>query len=449
MIAWLLGASLALAQSDGLWLNDVLASVEASHPLLDAERAGLDVAQARQRSAAGAFDPALAAGAGRQVGEYSTQSLSVKSPLGTAWGGSVSVGWERGVGTFDPYEGALKTAPMGEWVAGVDLPLLRDAWTDARRASLRASRQGVTMAGATVEARRLDLLRSGGSRWVDWVRAGQGLAIARRMLKVAEDRDRAFSVQESLGDAAMFLVLDNRRLVIERRDRLVVAERALEQAAIALSVSLRDADGKPIVPSESALPRDFEPASGIFFDDPTAVALAGRPELRRLDAAAEQLEIQRRLMGNQALPALDLRAKYYRPLEEGYDEQIDVGVVAEWFVPARKARADGAAARAGRVKLLEERRFAQDLVQADVNDALSAVRTAVQRVEVARELVAMAREVERLERERFVLGDSNLIFVNQRELATADAELALIDAIAGTHRATLDLRWATATLAAP
>ena len=68
---------------------------------------------------------------------------------------------------------------------------------------------------------------------------------------------------------------------------------------------------------------------------------------------------------------------------------------------------------------------------------------------VARRLVDTAREVEAGERAKFELGDSNLIFANQRELATADAELVLLDAIAAAHRARIDVAWAAGDLTSP
>ena len=90
-----------------------------------------------------------------------------------------------------------------------------------------------------------------------------------------------------------------------------------------------------------------------------------------------------------------------------------------------------------------------DRVTADVRDAESAWEAASQRVAVARELVDTARKVEEGERTRYELGDSNLIFVNQREVATADAEAALVEAVAAAHRARVDLTWAMGALGEP
>lgn len=58
-------------------------------------------------------------------------------------------------------------------------------------------------------------------------------------------------------------------------------------------------------------------------------------------------------------------------------------------------------------------------------------------------------EVPEGERRRFDLGDSNLIFVNQREIAAAEAQVARVDAWADAQKAGVDLRWAQAALASP
>jgi cobalt-zinc-cadmium efflux system outer membrane protein len=432
-----------------LGLEDVWSSVQATHPLLEAARTRAVAAGQERVAAAGALDPVLSGRVASQLGQYDTQSAGVKAPLGTWWGADLSAGWQRGVGTFDDYEGALKTVDAGEWVLGFDVALLRDAWTDRKRATLRVAGQGVTVVDAEVRQRELELLRTAGQRWTDWEAAGQRLRIAARLLAIAEDRDRAFATQEALGEVPPLVRLDNQRLVLERRERLVQARRAFEQAAIELATWLRDGDGRTLVPAEEQLFDSFEPPAPLTGDDRVERAWAQRPELVRLRAQLGQLDVERRLQANQALPALDVVGKSYLPLDDKYEDEVELGVVAEWTALARTARARREVADANLTRVEAELAFARDRIEADVRDAESAARAADGRVSVARELVATARAVEDGERTKFQLGDSNLIFVNQREIATADAEALLVDAIAAAHRARVDLAWATADLGAP
>ena len=92
----------------------------------------------------------------------------------------------------------------------------------------------------------------------------------------------------------------------------------------------------------------------------------------------------------------------------------------------------------------EQARFAQDRVGADVADAVSEVDAARQRVVVVRREVELAAQLEAAERRRFDAGDSTLLFVNLREVATAEARIREVDALADVHRAAASLRAAMA-----
>lgn len=435
--------------AEPLLVADVWSSVQSTHPLLTSARTRLSIAEDERVAAAGALDPVLSGRAMTQVGEYDLWTVGVKTPLSTVWGADLSAGWQRGVGTFDPYEGALKTAEPGEWVLSFDVALLRDAWTDRRRATRLVAGRGIDVADAELRQRELELLRAAGQRWIDWESAGQRYRIAGRVLTLAEDRDRRFSKQQELGEVSEFVRLDNLRLVLERRERRVQALRSFEQATIELSTWLRDADGRPLLASEEYLLSPFEAPGPPPDGDRVEQALMARPELVRLTAQLDQYVVERRLQSNQALPALDVVGKASLPLDPEYYEEYEVGVVAEWTALARTARARRDVADTQVDRIEAELAFARDRVTADVRDAESAWEAASQRVAVARELVDTARKVEEGERTRFELGDSNLIFVNQREVATADAEAALVEAVAAAHRARVDLTWAMGALGEP
>ena len=70
-----------------------------------------------------------------------------------------------------------------------------------------------------------------------------------------------------------------------------------------------------------------------------------------------------------------------------------------------------------------------------MQDALSALRAAQAVLDVVTEEVAVARELEGLERDRFALGDSTQFLVNLRELASADAALREVRALADYQKA--------------
>lgn len=85
-------------------------------------------------------------------------------------------------------------------------------------------------------------------------------------------------------------------------------------------------------------------------------------------------------------------------------------------------------------------------MRADVQDALSALRAAQAVLDVVTEEVAVARELEGLERDRFALGDSTQFLVNLRELASADAALREVRALADYQKALVGVSSATGRL---
>ena len=134
---------------------------------------------------------------------------------------------------------------------------------------------------------------------------------------------------------------------------------------------------------------------------------------------------------------LDVIGEGTVPLD-GEKRAWKLGAQTDWTIGARPARGRLEAARAGLARLDEERTFARDRVDADVLDAASALDAARARLGVVSTLTGVAARVAEAERARFAIGDSNLIFVNQREIAVAEAELLVIDATLAACRGWVD-----------
>jgi outer membrane protein TolC len=432
-----------LARADSLRPQDVWLSVEATHPLLDAQRARVSGAEFERIAAAGALDPVVGADAFAAGGAYAwtSQSAGVKVPL-TVWGGDAKLEWRRGVGDFAAYDEGLETSEPGEVVVGFDLPLLRDAWTDRKRTTLRRAARDVDIATAELDLRRLDLQRAASHRYWDWVGAGARVAVATELLRLAEARDRAFGTQVELGEVAPLVREDSRRLVLERSERVIQAHRSFEQAQIELSMFLRDGEGRPARPPLERVPATIAPPPRPI-DVPAAADRAAelRPELSRFDASIAQADVELRLAANQLLPAVDLYGEGALGLGDD-DDQWKVGATVDGSALLRAARGRRGSTRALRDRLVAERAFAVDRVRADVVDAASALEAALARVATIESLVETARVVAEGERARLAIGDSNLIFVNQREIAEADARALRIDAAVAAWKAEADWWWA-------
>lgn len=449
----LMGAAVAMlirnaGAAEPVQLAEVLASIEHHFPLIEAARREAAAADAEVTSARGAFDPLVRARLdGAPLGAYQNGrfDLLLEAPT-PAWGTSFFTGYRASFGKLADYDGKLETNQYGEVRAGFSIPLLRNGPIDRRRANLTRAELGVPLAQTGVKQAQIEAVRAGSFRYWEWVAAGQRLHVAEALLTLAETRDVA--TQESIrrGDLARIDRVDNQRTMLNRRGAVVAATRALQAAAIELSLYLRDARGQPLLPDPSRLPAELpapdrgSPVRTLFASpQETAALVKNRPEVERLRLQREQLRVERDWAKNQTLPAVDLLAMVSQDFGPGNDLRgqtvIEGGISLDIPTANRVARGRKQAAEAAVARVDALARMTQDRIQAEISDAHSAIEAAIQRVRLAQDEVQLARKVEEAERTRFVLGDSNILFVNLREQTTAEASLREIEARLDYHRA--------------
>lgn len=434
----------------------VLAAVERWLPALQKAEQDLRAAEADVTTASGAFDLTLRADAAVERGFYDNETVRIggEQPL-AGQGLTIFGGYRLGRGLYAPYDGKAQTLSQGEFAAGVTMPLLRDRAVDARRTDQRLAALGVDMAAASLQRQRLTAYRDALLRYWDAVAAAEQWRVQSALLQLAEQRDRQLDDSIRLGQVAAIERTDNARAVRQRRAALVAARRALEFQVIELSLFLRDAAGRPWRVDDEALSL---PAHEVAADVPdeaqlTTEALERRPEMQALAARRAQVAASQALARNAALPQLNLFSDIARDAGTGPASRagasLRTGVT--FALPVQRRRALGQAARleATLGGLDEEMRFAADRIRADVQDALSAWRAANEALAAIREEVAVARELEALERDRFALGDSTQFMVNLRELATADAALREVRAVADRHKALAAIEAASGRLLGP
>lgn len=434
-----------------LSLGEVLRSVAAEHPQLEAADERVRGAEAAELAARGSFDPQLRArGLWAPFGGYPNGRMDVEIRQATPlWGLQVYGGWRLGRGVFAPYDYRAKTASAGEVRAGVTLPLWQGGPIDRRRADIRIAATGRDLAGAEREAKAVELERAAARAYWSWVLAGLRCEVSRHLLGLAERRDAGLRRQIEAGSVPEVEGLDNRRAVLEREVRLVAAERSLQQAALELARHLRDGRGKIAAPEPSRLPAAL-PEPGPPPPDPEAMveeAWQRRPDLQAMSLRREVAGVERKLAGNRAAPRIDLEAFVAKdmgrvdPADRALlPAEFAAGVTVEVPLALRQLRGESRRAEAELRRIDADLRFLRDVIATEVRDAHGAMLAAYQRVGLARAQVEAARALAEAERTRFQRGDGTLLFVNLREQAEAEAEVLELEALADYHRAAVDLR---------
>lgn len=436
-----------------LRLEQVVQSALQSFPALMASSRRRDMASGEKLAAEGGFDTIIKMYSRSSLaGEYQNENVDVGFEQPTEyWGTTFFGGYRRGTGKYPVYEGKSATATDGEFRAGIMIPLWRNRDIDRRRATLAQAELNQIIASHEYDQQLLELERQATYRYWDWVLAGRRVDMAKHLLQIAEARNANLAERIRLGDLPAIDADENQRSVLERKERLVAAERALEQAAIQLSLYLRTPEGETMMPEPQDLPPGFPKAREHRhrkLDDLMDEAIGKRPEIKRLETQIRHAQIESRLAQNQRLPAIDFTISGAQDFGISQSSlvnrsEIYAGFSIDMPVQQRVAEGRSISAEANISRLMSELQLAEDRIHNEIRDAVSAINAAFRRTRLADEQRHIALRLEEGEKTRYSLGESNLMLVNLRELASGDAGLTYADALNSYHRALADYRFAS------
>lgn len=436
-----------------LRLEQVIQSALQSFPAVLAASKRREMASGEKLAAEGGFDTIIKMYSRSSLaGQYQNENVDVGFEQPTEyWGATFFGGYRRGVGKYPVYEGKSETATDGEVRAGVLVPLWRNRDIDRRRANLAQSDLNQLIAGHEYDQQLLELERQATYRYWDWVLAGRRAEIARHLLQVAKDRNDGLKDRIHLGDLPAIDATENQRAVVERQERVVAAERSLEQAAIQLSLFLRTPEGETLLASEEDLPQGFPKAREHHhrpLEELIEDALLQRPEIKRLETQIRHAQIESQLVQNQRMPAVDLTISGAQDFGISQSNLVNrsefyAGVIIDMPVQQRVAEGKGIAAEANISRLMADRQLAEDRVRNEIRDSVSAIKAAFKRIGLADQQQSLANQLEEGEKTKYSLGESNLMLVNLRELASGDASMIYADALNSYHRALADFRFSS------
>jgi outer membrane protein, heavy metal efflux system len=440
-------AEMTATKTSTLTLDNVVSAAKKSFPGLLATEQRKQVAAGELTAAEGGFDTLLKAqNRWSIVGLYENQNneVSLEQPT-KLWGTTFFGGWRRGVGDYPVYEGKSQTTDSGEARIGVNVPLWRNRDIDRRRASLQQAEWGQLIAGHEYEQALIEATRMASYRYWDWVLAGQRLIVAKHLLHIAEQRDKGIRERVAAGDIPEFEALDNQRAIIERQERVVAAQRLLEQSAIQLSLYWRDDAGQPQLPTDQQLPEHFPDSDSIktlSVAEAMQTSLNQRPEPQRLELQTKQTQTELELQQNQRAPAVDLTVSAANDIGNSREKiirnELYVGLNIDFPLQQRVATGRAKAAAANVRRLTLDRQLQDERIAAEVKDVFSALSALQKRLSLSADQLNAAEQLAEGEKTRFDLGESTLLFVNLREIAKGDAALQYAEATASLFRSYAD-----------
>jgi HAE1 family hydrophobic/amphiphilic exporter-1 len=382
-------------------------------------------------------------------------------------------------------------------------PLFRGREIDVERRQILLARETADLTDAQLARVLIEQLTLVEQAYWDLVFATRNLEVQVAAVEQARAQVASNERQVQAGTLAPIDVIEAQTQLANFQLSAAAAQQTLTEAENRLKIFMLTARtapewDRPLVPAEPA----DRPAPALSLEDATRAALARRPELTELEAVRAQNDIDRRFFGDEARPQVDIVGNYSlsglagaplagtgNPLGGGTDAALlarlnelslragldplaspppTTGTSVPTFlsggygqslsnivsgrfptvllqlqvgIPLTNRTAEANFARTGIIgtRIRRQRQQLEQLIEAEVRNALEAVQTSQARLAAAAAARRNALEQYQSEQRRFEAGLSTVFFVLQRQTA-------LVTAQAQELRARADLNQAAALL---
>jgi outer membrane protein TolC len=457
-----------------LTIDEVLARIELTHPLLQATGAERTKARAKILKALGAWEPTV-----HNITEaerYEVWNVTTGNPINTVpatrtggfndtklevghpWGFTVHGGIRNGIGDRATLHGVALIPdmqlfyPQQQILVGGSFKLLRGLMINDEYAQFQQAELAGPQAEIKVAQKRQDLYLAGAVQYWEWQVAVKQAEIVKRALAVAEDRAVQVEGLAKGGRVAPLDVIEVNQEVQRRQEAAIAAQRKVEYEQYKLSLFLWE-NNEPVTPRSEWAP-EFDGKTPVPTEQEIAAykveAKEDRPEVRDLYIEARMNNIDIKLAKNHLVPKLDLEGGQTDAATDwvvgiGYR----VGLHFEMPLFQREGRGKVMGAEVQQQQLALKQQYAEQQVNLDVDNWLSAIVRARDRVKAASESLRLAKTLEEGERKRFNLGASTVLFVNLRERNVVEAAYQLYRAQADYTIAGGGMLWARGVLSKP
>lgn len=426
----------SVSPEEALLLSEVVLSVRNYFPMLQSAYLERQRTAGDQLAAWGEFDTKAKAYTENQpLGFYENYQHGAGLVQPRYRGGEFFSGYRIGRGFFEPWYQERQTNDGGEFKVGFDIPLVRDHEIDQRRADLWRATYDRQLAEPDIRQQMIAFVFDATVAYWTWVAAGQQYRIGDAALDLADRRNRQIERRVEEGDLGKPALADNERAIAQRRAKLLDRERKLRQAAVKLSLFVREGDTRPVIPEDEWLPP--MPKVTPYDRDQLAAdiqtAILQRPELVALDTLYRRTRVDLAEAINETLPVLDAVVNASQDVGrrtsskgDKSELELEAGLVFEMPLQQRKGRGKAQSARAKLRQLEIKRQFTVEKIATEVQAAAAALEAAYGRVQQTLQAVKLAEQLAQIEQRKFELGESDLLSVFFREQFAIEAADELV-----------------------
>jgi HAE1 family hydrophobic/amphiphilic exporter-1 len=456
-----------------LMLKDALELALSNNLDLQIERTNTVLTRSQYRQTFGAWDPILGyrpglaydvtptgnvlqAPDGRLVDRNFTNNFAFQQRLpwhGTRFDATFS---NARFSTTNPFVG-LNPFVQSQLNLTVTQPLARGFKIDNDRNEIRLRRKNIDIAEADYELRVIDIVTRVQNAYWDLVAARQDVEVKQQSVELARDQYERSKRQIAAGALAPVELSAAAAELERRQDTLYTAIGVVTEVENLLKTLLAGGRDNTIwddelVPLES---QPVEPPEVSELKGLVASAVERRPELKNLRLRTEANGYNKELAKNQLMPAVNLSAGYIstglagavstapplfpgfvnnppRELVGGFGSAVgnlfggnyssyQAGIQIDWNIRNRGAQETLVQANLNERNLTLQRARTEQAIEAEVRNALQALRTAEQRIKAADVSIQAAKEKLDSEQRLFDTGESTNFLVLTRQNEYADS----------------------------
>lgn len=421
-----------------LGYKDFLRQLE-NHPVAKQASIQTELGEANLRLQSAVTDPYVQASYGDKAyddKDYYTKS-SFKLALPTAIGAEFYMGYVENLGPqVDP---EIVTTDVGQYQAGVNLPIGPDLIFNERRLAIQQAKNLVDAAEAERRIRLNELYFRASLAYLNWSLADQLVEVQASALELAVEQFNFVKSVFQGGDRPAIDTVEAFLQVQTRTFQLLEAERMLNGSEILISNFLWDPEGNMVRLAENISPEslaDFDPfieiaqdSFSIWRDD----IVHSHPLLLQNRLEIKNLELKRRTVLSSAVPQLDLK---YGVLTPGLsndalgdlginDRMLSVGIKYPLLIRKQRSKLS-----LNKLKTIEKaydldvksngltNKMDQNIMEFGINSS---------QAQLYERMVQNFDRLLRAERVKFASGESSAFLLNSRENKLFEAQVKSLE----------------------
>lgn len=425
----------SFANDKPLTLDIVLKSTREYFPDVLNALDKIEKSQAKVQAARGSFDLNFNSELNNRVEGYydgDDFDMVLEKPL-QFLNSKIYMGHRRSENTFPIYEGKTDTLDQGESRIGFQLSLWRNRDIDPKRLKLRNSKLKLDQSRQSFIAKENEVLKKASKAYWNWHAKGHIYRINVDLLAIMEKLQAAVRAKIKQGELARIYETENLQYIMKRRSDVLKTKQEFQEAALLLSLFLRDNKGLPLIVTEKVLPEKTEMESDFklkTFQSDLKRVVRMSPKLINLDLKTKEAENDILNAENALAPRFDLKVEVSKDQGNGSEtlQQEEQKVMLQLDIPIERNLGNGLVNQ-NKVKrkiLKRQRQFEEDNLSVKLKKIYTRFGTFKQVIENTQKEVEFAKTLQVAERRKFAQGTSDFFLVNLRDQNLANAQEKLV-----------------------